>query len=174
MRIKGTCVQSPTSPQHTEPNFNAFKQQHHQQQQQQQQQQTTDTKIDILFFEGRPFHYIDSSELTILKNINRNQGPIQQSSSLISLANDVSFSSSNISEFNSYCDESICFPSYGSNGTDSEDDSISLSRSIDTKDDIDFFIKSIGIPTEISITMECGGTMTTDERNTSSVSTSVK
>jgi hypothetical protein len=150
MRIKGTCVRSPTSP-HTEPNFNAFKQLHHHHHHHHQQQQTTDTKIDILFFEGRPFHYIDSSELTILKNINQNQGPIQQSSSLLSLANDVSFSSNNISEFDSYCDESICFPSYGSNGTDSEDDSISLSRSIDTKDDIDFFIKSIGIPTEISI-----------------------
>lgn len=201
MRIKGTCVRSPTSP-HTEPNFNVinhetklnlnalhhvtknlviservpddyrdslahFKHQQHRYHQQQQQQQQETTKIDVIFFEGRPFHYIDSSELTILKNINRNQGPVQRSSSLVSLVNDLSSSSNNISEFDSVCpesgpclysippkagDESICFPSYGNNDIDSEDDTMqSLSRSIDTEDDIDFFIKSIGIPTEISI-----------------------
>lgn len=127
MRIKGTCVQSPANP-HTKPAFNVYvtkniviseqipddycdssleqlKQHHHH-----HQEQNPTTKIDVLFFEGRPFHYIDSSELTILKNINRHQD------------------------------------------VDSTDDSMqSLSRSIDTKDDIDFFIKSIGIPTEISI-----------------------
>jgi hypothetical protein len=166
MRIKGTCVRSPANP-HTKPAFKLHhvtknrviseqipddycdssleqsKQHHHH-----HQEQNPTTKIDVLFFEGRPFHYIDSSELTILKNINRHQDQVQQSSSFVSLANDVSSSSNNISEFDSNCPESVCFPSYG----DSKDDSMqSLSRSIDTKDDIDFFIKSIGIPTEISI-----------------------
>lgn len=148
MRIKGTCVRSPAN----KPAFNVLhhvtknlviseqipddycdssleqlKQHHHHH----HQEQNPTTKIDVLFFEGRPFHYIDSSELTIIKNINRHQDQVQQSSSFVSLAN-----------------ESVCFPSYG----DSKDDSMqSLSRSIDTKDDIDFFIKSIGTPTEISI-----------------------
>jgi len=111
------------------------------QKQEQQQQALID---DVLFFEGNPFHYIDSSDFVNLNVKESQQAFLIKEPPLAVPPNLVHSYSNVVSESDSECDEVIL-----SRFSQTADEIASSDLSIPLEDDIDFFFQSIGMPTDM-------------------------
>jgi hypothetical protein len=98
----------------------------------------------VLFFEGHPFHYLDSSEFTTLNAKQTHQAPLVKPPPLAVPPNLVHSYSSVVSESDSDCVESF-LPSL-SNTFDEDTSSVYGLR---IEDDIDFFFQSIDMPMDM-------------------------
>jgi hypothetical protein len=99
---------------------------------------------DVLFFEGHPFHYIDSNEFLKLNAKESQQAHLIKEPSPSAPPNLVHSHSGIVSESDSDCDESIL-----SRSPQTVDKVTSSALALPLEEDIDFFFQSIGMPTDI-------------------------
>lgn len=106
------------------------------------QQQQRQAMIDVLFFEGRPFHYIDSSEFKTL-NVHQPQPQPAPSTTLTSVVppNLVHSPSTVVSKSISECDDAFL-----SSLSRSFDEDSNRETAMSHLEDIDTFFQSIGMP----------------------------
>ena len=110
----------------------------------QQQEQQAKKKGDVLFFEGHPFHYLDSSAFTIPNAKQTQQAPLVKPPPLAVPPNLIHSYSSDVSESDSDCDEGF-LPSL----SHTFDDDTSSVYGLPLQDDIDFFFQSIDMPMDM-------------------------
>jgi len=111
---------------------------------QKQEQEHQDMIDNVLFFEGHPFHYIDSNEFLTLNAKESQQAHLIKEPSLAAPPNLVHSHSGIVSESDSDCDESIL-----SRSQQTVDEVTSTTLDLPLEEDIDFFFQSIGMPTDI-------------------------
>ena len=109
-----------------------------------QQQEQQAKKDDVLFFEGHPFHYLDSSAFTIPNAKQTQQAPLVKPPPLAVPPNLVKSYSSVVSESDSDCDEGF-LPSL----SHTFDEDTSSVYGLPLQDDIDFFFQSIDMPMDM-------------------------
>jgi len=109
-----------------------------------QQQEQLAKKDDVLFFEGHPFHYLDSSAFTIPNAKQTQQAPLVKPPPLAVPPNLVKSYSSVVSESDSDCDEGF-LPSL----SHTFDEDTSSVYGMPLQDDIDFFFQSIDMPMDM-------------------------
>jgi len=101
------------------------------------QQQEQQAEIDVLFFEGHPFHYLETSEFTSLNAKQTQQVPVHKPSHLAVIPNMVHSQSSVVSESDSDC------------GDTSQTFDESLLNSLPLEEDIDIFFQSIDMSVDM-------------------------
>lgn len=109
-----------------------------------QQQEQQAKKDDVLFFEGHPFHYLDSSAFTIPNAKQTQQAPLVKPPPLAVPPNLVHSYSSVVSESDSDCDEGF-LPSL----SHTFDEDTSSVYGLPLQDEIDFFFQSIDMPMDM-------------------------